>query len=426
MEIHVVSAGETLYGIAGQYGLDPALLRDLNGVPESGALAVGQTLIIRRVDTFHTVQPGETLTGIAGQYGLSLRQLYRNNYQLGGQPALQPGQSLVIAYQDRPSESTHTNGYAYPFISTRLLSAQLPYMSYLTPFTYGINASGGLLPLADEALLAEARRLGTAPLMHLSTLTETDHFSSERAVRVLTDPALQSALIEQAADTIAAKGYQGLDVDFEYIPGAQREAYAAFIRALRERLAPMGLPVIVALAPKTSAEQKGLLYEAHDYALLGAAADFVLLMTYEWGYTAGPPMAVAPLPNVRQVLDYAVTEIPRRKIYLGIPNYGYDWPLPFRQGETRARSISNQEAVELAIRYGAEISFDRTAQSPWFEYTAPDGTPHVVWFEDARSMSAKLRLISEYGLYGAGYWNLMRPYPQGWAVLNALYGVAEG
>lgn len=145
--------------------------------------------------------------------------------------------------------------------------------------------------------------------------------------------------------------------------------------------------------------------------------------SYEWGYTAGPPMAVAPLPNVRQVLDYAVTEIPREKIYLGIPNYGYDWPLPFREGETRARSLSNQEAVRLAVRYGAEIRFDETAQAPWFPYTAPDGGAHVVWFEDARSMSTKLRLIGEYGLHGAGYWNLMRPYPQGWTVLNALYAV---
>ncbi|MDE7261532.1 MAG: sporulation protein [Oscillospiraceae bacterium] len=135
-------------------------------------------------------------------------------------------------------------------------------------------------------------------------------------------------------------------------------------------------------------------------------------------------MAVAPLPNVRQVLDYAVTEIPRQKIYLGISNYGYDWPLPFIQGQTRARSLSNQAAVELAVRYGAAIQYDETAQSPWFEYTS--GGPHVVWFEDARSMSAKLRLIAEYGLYGAGYWNLMRPYPQGWTVLDALYEVEEG
>ena len=424
MEIHVVQSGETLYGIAGQYGVDPVLLEELNGVPPGGALAVGQTLVIRHVDTFHTVQPGQTLDSIARQYGVPLRQLYRNNYHLGGNPAIQPGQMLVIAYQDRPISATHTNGYAYPFITRALLSAELPYMSYLTPFTYGITASGGLLPLADEMLLSEAARLGTVPLMHLSTLTETDNFSSERAVQVLTDLPLQAALIDQIVATITEKGYQGLDVDFEYIPGAQRENYAAFIRTLRERLAPMGLPVIVALAPKTYAQQPGLLYEAHDYALLGAAADFVLLMTYEWGYTAGPPMAVSPLPNVRQVLDYAVTEIPREKIYLGISNYGYDWPLPFRQGVTRARSISNQEAIELALRYGAEIQFDQTAQSPWFNYTA--GTPHVVWFEDARSMSAKLRLIDEYGLYGAGYWNLMRPYPQGWAVLNALYQVADG
>ena len=426
MEIHVVRPGETLYGIAGSYGADPRLLRELNGVPESGVLAVGQTLVIRPVDTFHIVQQGETLTAIARQYGVTLRQLYRRNYWLGGRPVVQAGQSLVIAYGDTPSAGTHTNGYAYPFISARLLDAELPYMSYLTPFTYGIDASGGLLPLDDASMLSQARTLGTAPLMHLSTLTETDNFSSERAVMILTDDQLQAALIEQIVSTITAKGYQGLDVDFEYIPGAQREAYAAFIRRLRQRLAPMGLPVIVALAPKTYAGQPGLLYEAHDYALLGAAADFVLLMTYEWGYTAGPPMAVAPLPNVRQVLDYAVTEIPRQKIYLGISNYGYDWPLPFVQGQTRAKSISNQFAVELAVRYGAAIQYDQTAQSPWFEYTAEDGTPHVVWFEDARSMSAKLRLIGEYGLYGAGYWNLMRPYPQGWTVLDALYEVEEG
>lgn len=426
MEIHVVQPGETLYGIAGQYQADPAILQELNGLSPGGVLAVGQTLVIRYVDTFHTVQPGQTLTGVAERYGVSLRQLYRNNFSLGGQSAVQPGQRLVIAYRDSPAGATHTNGYAYPFISRELLSAQLPYMSFLTPFTYGIDASGSLLPLNDEMLLEEARRLGTAPLMHLSTLTETDTFSSERAVMVLMDPNMQENLIGQILETIAAKGYRGLDVDFEYIPGAQRDAYAAFIRSLRERLAPRGLPVIVALAPKTSAQQPGLLYEAHDYALLGAAADFVLLMTYEWGYTAGPPMAVAPLPNVREVLDYAVTEIPREKIYLGIPNYGYDWPLPFVEGQTRARSLSNQEAVELAVRYGAEIQFDETAQSPWFSYTAPDGTPHVVWFEDARSMSAKLRLIGEYGLYGAGYWNLMRPYPQGWAVLNALYEIENG
>ena len=426
MEIHVVQQGETLYAIAGRYGVDPELLQLVNGVGPAGALAVGQTLVVQQVETFHVVQPGETLAAVARRYGITLRQLYRNNFFLRGDPYVQAGQVLVIAYQGEKLGATYTNGYAYPFIRPSLLRSTLPYMSQLTPFTYGIDASGGLLPLDDDQLLAQARSLGAVPLMHLSSLTEEDTFSSQRAADALTDRPRQQTLIDQVMETISAKGYRGLDVDFEYIPAAQREDYAAFIRALRLRLAPLGLPVVAALAPKTYAGQPGLLYEAHDYALLGAAADYVLLMTYEWGYTYGPPMAVAPLPNVRRVLDYAVTVIPREKIYLGIPYYGYDWPLPFRQGETRARSISNQTAVALALEERAEIQYDETAQSPWFRYTAGDGAVHEVWFEDARSLAAKLGLIREYGLHGAGYWNLMRPYPQGWTLLNGLYDILDG
>lgn len=134
-------------------------------------------------------------------------------------------------------------------------------------------------------------------------------------------------------------------------------------------------------------------------------------------------MAVAPLPSVRAVLDYAVTEIPPTKILLGVPNYGYDWSLPFVQGVTRARSISNQEAVRLAIRYQVAIQFDDQAQSPFFHYTDEYGTVHEVWFEDARSIAAKLRLIAEYGFLGAGFWNLMRPSSQTWLTLAGMYDI---
>ena len=142
---------------------------------------------------------------------------------------------------------------------------------------------------------------------------------------------------------------------------------------------------------KVFAQQQGDLYEGHDYAALSQAADFVLLMTYEWGYTYGPPMAVAPIRNVRQVVDYALTEMAPEKIYLGIPNYGYDWTLPFRQG-SRARSISNPEAVTIAADHYAAIRFDEAAQSPWFRYVDDSGREHEVWFEDARSIRAKLDL----------------------------------
>ncbi len=146
-------------------------------------------------------------------------------------------------------------------------------------------------------------------------------------------------------------------------------------------------------------------------------------LSYEWGYTYGPPMAVAPLPQVRAVLDYAVSVIERSKIYLGVPLYGYDWPLPYVRGTTRAESISPQYAVELALRTRTDIRYDEAAQSPYFYYTSPAGQEHAVWFEDARSIEAKLRLVSEYRLRGVGYWSLMRAMPQNWTLLHALYDV---
>ena len=179
----------------------------------------------------------------------------------------------------------------------------------------------------------------------------------------------------------------------------------------------------MALAPKTYAQQPGVLYEGHDYAALGEAADAVLLMTYEWGYTYGPPMAVAPLPQVRQVLQYALTVIPPEKIFLGVPTYGYDWPLPYERGVTRAESLSPEQALALARDFGAAIRYDETAQAPFFRYFAADGREHEVWFEDARSAQAKLSLAAENGLQGLGLWNLMRQFPQFYLVLNAQYNI---
>ena len=421
----MVRPGETLYGISVQYGVPMSRLIADNMLPDPSRLVVGQTLVVRFPRQTHTVRSGETLGQIARQYGISVRQLQRNNPVLEGGMLIYPGQTLVIRYQDTPQDTIRVNGYAYPFIDRPLLRSTLPYLTYLTPFTYGITPQGGLLDLDDQWLISAAGRGGAAPLMHLSTLTEDGSFSNELASLVLNDMDVQNALVAAVRRTLEEKGYRGLDVDFEYVFPDDGPAYAAFLRRLTDELNPMGYPVLAALAPKTSASQKGLLYEAHNYAAIGSAVNEVLLMTYEWGYAYSLPMAVAPLPNVRAVVEYALTEIPAEKIWLGIPNYGYDWPLPVIRGETRATSISNQYAVSLAGRYGTVIQYDETAQSPWFRYRDERGSEHEVWFEDARSIAAKLELIRQYGLQGAGYWNLMRPFPQNWVVLSSLFQIQD-
>lgn len=423
MEIHIVAPGDTLFSLEREYGVAMSLIALDNGLDPAEALVPGQALVIRFPRLTHTVQSGDTLSSIARQYGTSLRVLYRNNPSLGGRDLVWPGQTLVISYAEQPGPPIQSNAYAYPNISDDLLFSTLPFLTYLTPFTYGFTSTGALVVPNDARLIAAALSIGTAPLMHLSTLTEDGGFSNELAHLVLNDSNLRDILIRNIIATLQKKGYRGLDVDFEYVYAEDAQAYANFLGELTRTLNPLGYPVIAALAPKTSANQPGTLYEGHDFAAIGTAVNQVLLMTYEWGYTYGPPMAVAPLPNVRQVVEYALTEIPAGKIWLGVPNYGYDWPLPFVQGQTKATSISSQQAIALARRYGVSIQYDTRAQSPWFRYLDEGGREHEVWFEDARSIRAKLALIPEYGLVGAGYWNLMREFPQNWVVLDSLYRI---
>ena len=187
MDIHVVRAGETVSSVAARYGVPAGILAGVNGIAPDAPLAVGQTLVVRHPRELHAVVSGESVYSIALRYGLSVRTLYQNNPALGGRSALYPGQTLVIAYDDTPTRTLAVNAYSYPFIRGGLLDAALPYLTYLTPFTYGINADGTLLPLADEWLLAAAGQYRTAALMHLSTLTEEGRFDSARSTLILED-----------------------------------------------------------------------------------------------------------------------------------------------------------------------------------------------------------------------------------------------
>lgn len=432
MFIHVVSEGETAFSVSQNYGVFLDNMLADNGLQNNPALVPGQALVIRLPLRSYTVREGDTLSSISQRFSVDIRTLLKNNFILKGQTDLVPGTNLIIEYAD-DNEKTYefeTNSYAYPNIEQSLLMSQLPYLTYFTPFTYGIKPDGSLVDLDDAALISLSKLYGVAPLMHLSSLTEYGNFSNERANLVLTNAAVQERLISEIMNNIDVKGYSGLDVDFEFIYPEDRFDYVRFLQNLHSVLGAAGLPLFSALAPKVSDAQAGILYEGHDYGAIGASVDRVLLMTYEWGYTYGPPMAVAPLNKVKQVVDYALTRVSASKLYLGIPTYGYDWTLPYNKEEVMASqngapSISPVEAISLAQRYNAIIQYDRTAESPWFRYTDESGTLHEVWFEDARSIKAKLDLAYRSGLVGIGYWNSMRDFPQNWVVLNALYYIKQ-
>lgn len=369
--------------------------------------------------TIHIVASGDTVNSIAAAYQIPADTIIYNN-QLIYPYILVVGQALLLSTPSelQPYRFVVTNGYAYPFINNWVLTQTLPYLSRLSVFSYGFSTEGEIIPptLDDSFMIQAALEYSSAPFLTLTPFDASGRFNNNLISAVINNPSVKNTLIDNLVITISEKGFQGVDIDFEYILAEDRIAFADFVRDVRIAINQLGYPVTVALAPKTSDNQPGLLYEGKDYALLGEAADEVLLMTYEWGYTYSEPMAVAPINNVRRVVEYALTRIPHEKINLGIPNYGYDWPLPYEKGVTRATTIGNIEAITIAANNGAEIQFDETAMSPFFTYTN-NGIAHEVWFEDVRSMQTKFNLVEEYDLHGMGYWQIMRLFRANWLLL---------
>ena len=375
----------------------------------------------------YIVKSGDTVDSVALENGVSIESVLYNN-QIEYPYALAVGQALLLTKGTPPTErkTVSVNGYAYPFIDSYVLNQTLPYLSALSVFSYGFSAEGELVypPLDDTFMIEAAIQFQAAPILTLTPFGPDGQFSNYLISRVVNNWEASENLIQQITETVQAKGFQGVDVDFEYILPEDRVPFAEFVGRLREAINAIGYPVSVALAPKTSDTQAGLLYAGKDYALLGEAADSVLLMTYEWGYTYGPPMAVAPINKVREVVEYAITRIPEYKIDLGIPNYGYDWTLPFVKGESKARTIGNIEAIQIAVENNAEIQFDPVAMSPYFRYTR-DGLEHEVWFEDVRSMEAKFNLVKEFDLRGMGYWQVMKLFRANWLLLADTFWIEK-
>lgn len=377
MDIYVVKQGDTIDAIASSYGTTPEEISYANQIPYPYRLAVGQALLLKSGASRNT------------------------------------GREAVA------------NGYAYPYISPWVLRQTLPYLTGMLVFSYGFTVEGELLsPVpSDDWMLETAAEFGRNSILTLTPLGPDGRFSNELIHGMLQNEEGKERLMEELLAEMRRSSFSGVDVDFEYILAEDRDLFTEFVAELRRRMNAEGYRVSVALAPKTSADQPGLLYEGKDYRGLGEAADEVLLMTYEWGFKLGPPMAVAPLNKVRQVVEYALTEIPAEKILLGVPNYGYDWILPFVRGESQAVTIGHVEAVQIAIANGVPIQYDETAQSPFFLYERED-VMHEVWFEDVRSLERKYDLIREFGLRGMGVWQIMRLFRAMWLLYEDFYTIS--
>lgn len=426
MQIHVVKRNESLTSIARAYNTTVNDIVEANDIPNPNNLVVGQAMVIPIIGSFYYVQPGDSLWSIGQKTGVPYQQIASVN-RISLNQQLYVGFRLYIP--PIPKRRGEFNAYVEPrgtSVSPILESSAreaAPYLTYLAPFSFQALRDGSLKePLLNNfPAIARANR---NVLMMVINNQENDQFSDELGRILLNDIPIQDRFLNNIVATAKKYGFRDIHFDFEFLRPADREAYNQFLRKAKARFQKEGWLMSTALAPKTSATQIGKWYEGHDYRAHGQIADFVVIMTYEWGYSGGPAMAVSPIDQVRRVLEYAITEMPPNKIMMGQNLYGYDWTLPFVQGSV-AKAVSPQQAIELAAKYNVPIQYDTKAQAPFFRYTAENGKQHEVWFEDARSIQAKFNLIKELNLRGMSYWKLGLAFPQNWLLIVENFNVVK-
>lgn len=421
MAIYVVQPGDTIDSIAESMGISAQRLIQDNGLEDLESLVPGQALVIVHPVQTYTVQAGDTLAGIADAHGITVIQLLRNNPFLSDRDYLYPGDVLITDFGNKAGKIA-TNGFAYPFIDRDTLRRTLPFLTYLTVFNYRVTEEGELIDIDDQEVIQLAKDYGVAPVMLVSTLSYQGTGSIDVAYSILSNPTVQDRLINNILNILKTKGYYAVDIYIQYISPENRNLVENYILNLTNRLNGEGYPVIVTLTPTTFT---GDILNI-DYSALGRIADSILLLSYEWGFSYGPPASITPIGTVRELLNYAITQIDPAKIYFGIPIIGYDWQLPYIPGTSIANSLSTNAAIQLASVVGATIRYDETAQAPYYNYTIGSdsmATEHVVWFKDVRRIDVLLKLVPEYGFQGVAIWNIMQYYAQLWVLINSQYEI---
>lgn len=251
------------------------------------------------------------------------------------------------------------------------------------------------------------------------TVTEVPDAASMAAL--MNDPVRRTAHVDVLMKTVASRPYDGLDLDYERMTETEdaslreqvRIGYNALTSELCARLHALAKQCVITVMPRT-----GTAGHAYDYAHLGTVADRLRIMGYNLHDALDKPGPLSSVAWYEEFLTYATTTVPRAKLEVALPAYGWDWTV----GSTaRAKHVTSQEAEVLRRRVGAEYVFDTTSGTPHFSYTDTDRNRHEVWYQDANGSAAHLAVLARFGVTGSGLWALGFEDTKLWDTL-ALHG----
>ncbi|WP_088226554.1 glycosyl hydrolase family 18 protein [Desulfosporosinus sp. FKB] len=279
-------------------------------------------------------------------------------------------------------------------------------------FQMPIQNDGTLQGRPSQKIITEVHAKGIKVFLTVSNLTQRGLFSTDLMTRLVRDRQFADYVWGNIRNLLAQYQFDGVNLDLEKASPGDRQLFTQLIQRWSTLFHQANYIVTIDVPAKSSSEPLDPWKGVFDYQAIGQVVDEVIIMTYEEHWPASPPGSVASLPWVNENLNYALANIPARKIYMGIPLYGYDWSE--RGG---AQSISYQRAVDLAKRYGAPILWDSRQHGLHFRYETM-GVKHTVYFEDPRSLKDKLDLALSKGIRGVALWEMNLSYPALWEVLQ--------
>lgn len=414
MIIHVVEPGETILSIADYYGVSAKKLKIYNNLTEEDSLVIGEALVILIPEITYTVKEGDTLVQIADAFGKTVIELLRYNPELADSQSLIPGDEIVICFRGEKGHTIATNGFAYPFIDTKTLQMTLPYLTYLTVYSYTVTATGDLNNLADENIIKLAKAYGTEPLMMIVPASHNNN--NEEAMEVvnsiISDITIEDRFISQILHILETKGYSGVSFHTPYIHPRYRENYRRHATKMLDTITSAGYKVMDTFENPIF---------GFDYKFMTDGLSGITLIVYEFGYSDRMSLGTLCTENYRRIISDFTQMVPSDMVSFGLPMQGYVYQLPFIPGSSQGRAISYKAALELAAQNDAQIFYDPLTNSVSFYFYS--GDEYLVRFWDARSYDIFLKLVPEFNLYGVGIWNIMQWFPQLWMSAAVQYSI---
>lgn len=305
---------------------------------------------------------------------------------------------IVLGYYENPWKGAGENSESLP--SMRAFSGS---MSAISPYWYKIDKDGTIESLAQDAVYAEARKLGLRVYPLITNKRDaTDLILGNQEIR------------QKATDNLVAmvkeKDYDGVDIDFELLDPAHKDNLTAFMEELYPKMKAINKTVIISVFPRVDVHES--VSGAYEYASLAKNTDYVQIMTYDNHWATSKPGPIAPIEWYEKNIKYAIKECGGAgKVLVGVGAYGYDW-----NSENKGETITYPNAVVLAEQKGAEIHYDEIYQAPYFKYD-----DHEVWFENEKSITAKLRVVDKYKPAGIAIWRLGQEAPDMWQRIDEIF-----